>query len=274
MTNSNILQSDLLDIIFENRNKDYGAYDLRKSYAKRMFVALGTAALLVGVFIIVSTMNAAKQKTIPVVERQEITIRTIQMPVEKIKEPEKPKPVAKQKPAAPKTATVKFTPPVIKKDHEVKQPMVSNKELDGKLIATTTTDGKKDDKTVVPDDKPVAQPGTGEVPTGPSQPDFTADERDPEFPGGAAGLKQFLARNLSTPEDLEDGERKVVKIKFQVDKDGTVSSFEIVTSGGSEFDREVVRVCKRMPKWSPAVQNGISVPVSYVLPVTFIGVEE
>jgi protein TonB len=59
-----------------------------------------------------------------------------------------------------------------------------------------------------------------------------------------------------------------------VDKDGSVNTFEIVTSGGREFDNEVVRVCKKMPRWIPALQNGINVPVSYVLPVTFIGVEQ
>jgi periplasmic protein TonB len=83
-----------------------------------------------------------------------------------------------------------------------------------------------------------------------------------------------LGKNLSTPDALEAGERKVVQIKFKVDKDGSVTSFEIVTSGGGEFDREVVRVCKKMPRWTPAIQNGINVPVSYVLPVTFIGLEE
>ena len=101
-----------------------------------------------------------------------------------------------------------------------------------------------------------------------------ADERDPAFPGGQEALKQFLARNLNTPEDLQNGEKKVVKIKFQVDKDGSVTTFEIVTSGGNVFDREVVRVCKKMPRWTPALQNGINVPVNYILPVTFIGVEE
>ncbi len=274
MTNSNILQSDLLDIIFENRNKDYGAYSLRRGYTNRMLTALGAGALLVGAFILASGVNKSKEVKKPVIAKQEVVIRTIQLPVEKIKEPEKPKETVKQKPLI-KTATVKYTtPPVIKKDKEVITPMVAAKELDGKLIAAITTDGKQADNKVVIVDKPAENPGTGDKPAGPAQPDFVAYEKDPEFPGGAAGLKAFLSRNLDTPEDLENGEKKVVRIKFQVDKDGTVSSFEIVTSGGNEFDREVVRVCKKMPRWTPAIQNGISVPVSYLLPVTFIGVEE
>ena len=107
-----------------------------------------------------------------------------------------------------------------------------------------------------------------------AQPEFHAIEKQPEFPGGPEALKRFLAKNLSTPEDLEDGEKKIVQIRFKVDKDGAVNTFEIITSGGNEFDNEVVRVCKKMPRWTPALQNGINVPVSYVLPVTFIGVEQ
>jgi protein TonB len=66
----------------------------------------------------------------------------------------------------------------------------------------------------------------------------------------------------------------MVQIRFKVDKDGVVSDLEISRSGGSEFDREVIRVCKKMPRWKPAVQNGFNVPVNYMLPVTFIGAEQ
>ncbi len=276
MTNSDILQADLLDIIFENRNKDYGAYSLRKEYTRRMLTALGAGMLLIVAFILVSATRRQKEEKKPVTDRKEVVIRTIVLPVEKIKEPEQPKQTVKQKPVV-KTATVKYTtPPVIKKDIDVKTPMVATKELDNKVIDTKTTDGKEADGKVVIKDKPVTDPGTGTgtQPAGPTQPDFIADERDPEFPGGASALQSFLTRNLGTPDDLENGEKKLVRIKFQVDKDGKVSSFEIVTSGGSDFDQEVVRVCKKMPRWTPAMQNGISVPVSYVLPVTFIGVED
>jgi len=83
-----------------------------------------------------------------------------------------------------------------------------------------------------------------------------------------------LASNLTTPSGLEDGEKRRVEIRFNVDKDGVVNTFKVIASGGDEFDNEVVRVCKRMPRWTPAFQNGVYVPVNYVLPVTFIGVEQ
>jgi protein TonB len=286
MTNSEILKANFLDIIFENRNKDYGAYSLRKNYGNRMLIALGAGLSFILLVVFMLTNSKSKGSDKPVINTKEgIVIRTIEMPKEKIsagsrgKEPAKPKEIAKQKPApkpVQKIATVNYTtPPKIKKDTEVKNAMVATKELEGKEISDKTTDGKEADGKVVLDKEPVKETGTGTITTpGPSQPDFMADQRDPQFPGGQAGLKQFMIRNLSTPEDLEGGERKVVQIKFKVDKDGSVTTFEIVTSGGSEFDQEVLRVCKKMPRWIPAIQNGINVPVNYVLPVTFIGREE
>jgi len=276
MTSSELLKTDLLEIIFENRNKAYGAYSLRKGYNTRLLTALGAGLLLIFLFIAIIASQANHEKPVPVMEPKEgIVIRTIQLPKEIMKEPEKPKEPARPKPVR-KIATVQYTtPPAIKKDAEVKHAMVATKELEGKEIAEKTTVGKEADNTVVINKEPVAEPVniTGTT-TGPSQPVFAADEKDPQFPGGYDGLKQFMARNLGTPRDLENGERKVVQIRFRVDKDGAVSTFEIVTSGGEEYDKEVLRVCRKMPRWIPAVQNGIHVPVNYVLPVTFIGAEE
>jgi protein TonB len=148
--------------------------------------------------------------------------------------------------------------------------------IGNKVISDTTQDGPKYNGIPAVIIKQVETGNGNGNNTGPSQtqPDFTANERAPEFPGGPDALKRFLAKNLTTPSDLEDGEKKTVHIRFKVDKDGSVNTFEIITSGGNEFDNEVVRVCKKMPRWLPAHQNGINVPVSYLLPVTFIGVEQ
>jgi len=275
MTNKEILKADLLDIIFENRNKEYGAYALRRGYNVRMLTALGAGLSVILVFAL---MNALKKETSVAghqvtKERNEVVIRSIQMPQEKPKEPEQPKQAPKAKPS-PKVAEIKFTNPKITEDSKVKEPLPPVEDLSGKLTSTQNITGIPDDgkeKSVTKQEDAV---GTGTA--GPSQPvaDFIIQERDPEFPGGTEALKKFLARYLSTPDELEAGERKVVKVKFKVDKDGSVNTFEIVTSGGNEFDGEVLRVVKKMPRWVPAIQNGVNVPVSYVLPVTFIGMEE
>ena len=273
MTNKEILQASILDIIFENRNKDYGAYALRKGYNARMLTALGAGMSVIFLLVVTSMMNRNYVSSVPVkTDKKELVIRAIEMPKEKVKEPEQPKEVVRQKPVTPKVAEVKFTTPP-KIVAIVKDPVAAVEELNGKTISTQNIAGVPDANIV----KEVIQPvenGTGTGPSYPKENDFVIQERDPEFPGGADAMKKFLARYLTTPEKLEAGEKKVVKIRFKVDKDGSVNTFEIVTSGGNDFDNEVVRVCKKMPKWTPAIQNGINVPVSYILPVTFIGVEE
>ena len=85
---------------------------------------------------------------------------------------------------------------------------------------------------------------------------------------------RFFYTHLNTPGELSDGEKIMVQVRFKIDKEGVVSSLEIYKSGGELFDKEVIRVCRKMPRWKPALQNGINVPVSFVIPVTFIAMEQ
>jgi periplasmic protein TonB len=279
MTNSEIMRADLLDIMFENRNKGYGAYDLRKGYDKRLLTALGSGLLLLTGFIVFSQFRSNKETvTIAAANKQEITIREVRMPVEKPKQTEQPKKTVKQKVVtpSPKVAQVKHTPPVIKPDNRVKEPAKTVTDLGDKQIGHTNTDGQKDPGVIKQPDPVISSDGNGTgntTPAQPEQPAFIAQERNAEYPGGDEALRKFLGRYLNTPASLEAGEKKTVKVRFRVEKDGAVTAFEIVGSGGNEFDNEVVRVCKKMPKWLPAVQNGINVPVMHILPVTFVGVE-
>lgn len=277
MTNNEILQASLLDIIFENRNKGYGAYTLRKDYNTRLLIALVAGMSFILFFILITMFGEGHQSSAIIhPERGEVIVRELEMLKEKPKEPDKPKEIMKQKPDMPKAATVKFTsPPAIKEDNKVKDPIAAISDLTDKNISDKTSAGIKAEGISMQPKQPIAEPGTGDSePVASAQKDFEIEERDPEFPGGAEAFKRFLNKNLNTPDELLAGERKTVQIKFKVDKDGNVTGFEIVTSGGNDFDREVVRVCKKMPRWKPAIQNGINVPVSYVLPVTFLGLEE
>lgn len=278
MTHQELLQANLLDIVFENRNKSYGAYALRRDYNTRLLTALGAGMSVILIFVFINMFDTTQQSSVVIpTDKQEVIIKEVQLMKEQPKEqaPKQPA-VAKVKTVLPKIATVRFTtPPEIKEDNKVKNEIVAISEMDNKQIDNSTSVGENYSGIIKEPAMPVAQAGNGEAgPAEPKLPDFVIQEREPEFPGGTAALKRFLGKNLSTPDQLEAGEKKVVHIKFKVDKDGTVTSFEIVTSGGNEFDREVVRVCKKMPRWTPAIQNGINIPVSYVLPVTFIGMEE
>jgi len=241
----------------------------------RLLTALGAGLSVVSLLIFLGMMNSGKQKTITAYDSKDsIVIREYKIPEAKPKVPEKPKEVVKQKPVIKtiKTAQVKFTSQIeIKKDELVKTPVTTIENLGDKKIGDEDVKGEPDSKTVKLPEQPSTGGTANVVPETPKE--FVSMERSAEFPGGPDALQKFLAKNLHTPDELDAGEKKMVKIRFKVDKDGTVNSFEIVTSGGSEFDEEVLRVCKRMPRWTPAFQNGINVPVNYMIPVTFIGVE-
>ncbi len=279
MTNKEILQADLLDIIFERRNKDYGAYALRKYYNKRMLTAVGSAMSLILLFFMINGFSHNNNNNGIVNYTQDdkshVVITEVVFQKDKPQEPLKPKEPVKSKPVE-KMAQQKVTSTIrIRPDDLVKNTMVDVKSLDDRKVADVSGEGKKDDGIPKETGKPgISNAGDAGINTEAQGPEFKPMETDPEFPGGPEALKRFLAKNLNTPGELEAGEKKMVQIRFNVDKDGIVSTLEILASGGSEFDNEVERVCKKMPHWIPAIQNGVNVPVSYVLPVTFIGVEQ
>lgn len=91
----------------------------------------------------------------------------------------------------------------------------------------------------------------------------------PQYPGGVKALLDFLKKNLHAPQDVEEGDEVLVKVKFVVDYNGKMESFNIIKSGGDEFDNEVIRVLKKMPLWIPGKSNGENVSVYYVVPVKF-----
>lgn len=274
MTNNELLKASLLDILFDGRNKEYGAYALRRDYGLHMKWALGIASVLVLLLVMV---NARRDKgnTMQkggIIQHDSVVVLTEvnELPYPPVA-PSRPRPLVA--PAAP-AATVDFREfrPVPDELADTK-PVATQEEIGDKQVSDVTSDGKLYDGTV--SDRPAATSGNETMPMTENKPaPFIPDQRSPEFPGGSEALLKFLSRNLQTPSDLEPGEKKMVKARFRVDADGSVTLVEIELSGGHIFDKEVIRVCKKMPKWKPAVQNGQPVSVSYVLPVTFIGAEQ
>jgi protein TonB len=282
MTNNEIMQASLLDILFEKRNKDYGAYALRRTYNHRLIIAIIISLGLVSCLLFLNSFHKKSEPPIvSIVKKDSVVIRLIEIPIEKPKEPEAPKePETVQRPKElkqplEKISRVKFTNKmIIKPDHKVKITEVPiNTDLKNKIISNINTKGEdeiKKEKTT--SETKITGNGTDKDQTVNSG--FIPEEKAPEFPGGKDALIRFLKLNLITPEELQVGEKKTVEIRFKVGTDGLVSDLEILKSGGSSFDKEVIRVCKKMPRWKPAVQNGGNISVSYLLPVTFIGVEQ
>jgi len=271
MDSNKILSADILDIIFEGRNKEYGAYQLRKTYNKRLLVSLGVmAGILVFIFLAYvasSAIGSDKDKNKLVV--QDVQLQEVKQ--EEKKEP--PPPPPPPKPPPPQVEITKFTPPKIVKDEEVKEdekpPEVE--KLEETKIGTINQEGEKDQGIVAP---PVSDEGKGVI-EAPKKDEtdydktFTKVEIESEYPGGASAWQRYLNKSLRYPQDAIDNEiQGTVIVQFIVDKAGIVSDVEAV-AGPNELREEAVRVIKKSGQWTPAVQNGRQVKSYKKQPIVF-----
>jgi protein TonB len=264
MTSTDILKANLLDIIFENRNKQYGAYTLRKYYSSRLLIAL-IIALSVSFLAFFIFRNSGTIKAIQEKFHDGVIIKTVNIP----KDPLKPTPPSRPNKPTPHVAQGQLINITIKKDPVVQNKMPDLDDFEKSLVSDHTEAG------IVPLTSTVPATTTTEASPSPVEnKPFEPVERAPEFPGGMKAWANFLSNNLETPSQLEAGEKKTVMIRFKVSTDGSVTGFEVVQSAGSIYDNEVIRVLKKMPRWKPAIQNGHIVSTSFTQPVTFVGVEQ
>lgn len=267
MNSNEILKADVLDILFDNRNKQYGAYVLRKGYNKRLSIALGIS--LSSVFSVILLMNTGTSSVKILKEAPEgFILQPVEFPEEtpRIPDPPQQRPQKNQQ-----VRQQQFTARIeIVKDHIVKNPLATQATLFTSSISNKTIDGPPSIGNPV-ENNPVSNTANNNLST--PKPDVLPD-RGPEFPGGKDAWINFLRKNLIAPAELEIDQKKTVKVRFLVDADGSVTGFEIVETGGRSFDNEVIRVLKKMPKWKPAIQNGQPIAKAFVQPVTFVGVEQ
>ena len=268
-----------VDMVFAGKNKEYGAYQLRKGTSGRNIKALlilVIAAALVGGFLawkVIEQKQAEEQQAY--MEAMELAKLQEQAKKEK-KKPEPIKPKVEQKKEIPVAReTQKFTAPVIKKDELVKEEnqVKQMDQLDDKVaVGTENKEGVKD-RTVeaVRNDIAVAAPPPPPAP----KPEvankvFDVVEEMPSLPGGQGALMAFLSSNIKYPVVAqENGVQGRVIVGFVVEKDGSISDVKVMRSVDPSLDREAQRVVKAMPKWKPGKQNGSAVRVKYTVPVVF-----
>jgi protein TonB len=267
-----ILSADFLDILFDGRNKEYGAYELRKSYNKRLTVAIA-AMMAIAVLIFVGSViskEAAKNRKAQA-EVKDVELEAVK---EQPKDQPPPPPPPPKAPEPPKVEIAKFTPPKIVPDEEVKEdekpPEIE--KLEEAKIGTINQEGTKDDGIVAP---PVESQGTGDVVAPKAVEEdydkvFTKVENPAEFPGGPDAWRRFLERNLQYPEAAqESGTQGVVRVQFIVDKEGNISEVQALNDPGDGLAEEAVRIIKKGPKWTPAEQNGRKVIYRHIQAITF-----
>ena len=271
MEANKILGSDVLDLLFEHRNKSYGAYELRKSYKKRITTALLITA---GLFLIFFLSSFLMDKFAP----EEAAIEVQEVQLENLKE--EPPPVEPPPPPPPKTEPppkvemTKFTPPEIVKDEEVKKEDIPPEveKLEDTKIDVVSQEGVKSDIAVPPVDEGKAVVAAPVDNTNYDQ-TFTKVEVDAEFPGGLSAWSKYLTRTLNAQTPSDEGAppgQYTVMVKFIVDKEGNVSEVQALTKHGYGMEAEAVRAIKKGPKWTPAIQNGRQVKAYRNQPITFV----
>lgn len=266
-----ILSSDFLDILFEGKNQEYGAYELRRKYQKRLARALIFTFILcllaVGGFAL-SNYLSKEARLHPKAPPKDVVLENVD-----IKQPDQPPPPPP--PPAPEPPKVKpqvqFTPPEVVKDNEVK-PNEQPPDLDKIKDAAISTVTMKGDPNGI-DPGLVADKGTGVVAAAPvTNKVFTFVEQMPSFPGGESALMKYLNSHIHYPAVArENGIQGTVVVQFIVGPDGTIRDVKTVgAKKGGGLEEEAIRVVKGMPKWTPGRQNGRAVTVQYNLPVRFV----
>ena len=268
-----------VDMVFAGKNKEYGAYQLRKGTSGRnikSLLILVIAAALVGGFLawkVIEQKQAEEQQAY--MEAMELARLQKQAEKEK-KKPEKVQPKVEMKKEIPVAReTQKFTAPVIKKDELVKEEnqVKQMDQLDAKVAVGTKDEEGVKDRTVeaVRSDIAVAAPPPPPAPKPEvSNKVFDVVEEMPSFPGGQGALMQYLASNIKYPVVAqENGVQGRVIVSFVVERDGSISDVRVARSVDPSLDREAQRVVKSMPRWKPGKQNGSAVRVKYTVPVVF-----
>ncbi len=258
-----IKTASLDDIVFEQRNKAYGAYDLRKRYGSSVLRSF-LFALLAFVFAVFSPKLIAMfaAATAEEVKKPKLVNYDMLAPPPDMEETPPPPNV----PPPPQVDVIKFLPPVVEEDTKVPdEEFASQEDLKKADAGAVTVDVTGDiDPNQFKEAEIIA-------PDEPSEPEiFTIVEQNPEFPGGEGAMYEYLGKNIKYPQLARDnGVQGVVTINFVVNEDGSVSNVRALRGIGGGCDEEAVRVVRTLPKFIPGRQNGRNVKVYYNMPVNF-----
>ena len=274
MSKVDLIDKNWVELVFDGRNKEYGAYVLRKETGMRniksmLLVFEVIIAIMAGVAAKVAIENAFPKK---VAIETDVELTKLAEKKEVKVEKKAPVKVEEQKVVEKVKSSVKFTPPVIKKDDEVKpeEELKSQEDLNKTNTAIGSFDVKGNDETggeVLKAKEVIAQP---EPPKEEETKVFDVVEVMPTFPGGQQALFEWLSKNIKYPVVAEEnGVQGRVIVTFVVERNGSITDVQVVKSVDPSLDKEAVRVVKAMPHWIPGKQNGSAVRVKFTVPVTF-----
>jgi protein TonB len=245
------------DLVFRNRNKEYGAYDLRRRYRSAMLFSVFGGLLIGFAAVYVSTLFMNKKTTVIKETPINIYLTTDSL----IFQPAIEKPVTQSQPAGNRVNVLRALPPiVVNNDSLLDKPgtMPAADQTTGMVTADTMG------STTIMFTTPIPFDGF------PKDSTFTKVEEWPQFPGGNTALTRFISKNLRYPLDpLANGVQGKVVVKFVVTYTGEIGRVEVIRSIDPSLDAEAVRVIKLLPRWIPGKQQGYPVNVWYLVPVQF-----
>jgi len=244
------------DIVFEYRNKDYGAYRLRKKYNRNVIIALLIGVIILGTAVITPYVNAKAAEN-----RQKRTERQVNIEMENLDTPNET--VAPPPPPPPPPQDVaqqaKYVPPVVVdsiKPEEAQQLMTAD-EAQVEVKNEEVVEFVEEVKEEVQEEEAEPEP-------------FVVVEEMPMFPGGDAELLKYIAEHTNYPEVAKENNiQGRVIVRFCVTSKGGVSQVSVLKGVDPELDTEAVRVVNSLPAFKPGKQGGKPVPVWYMVPITF-----
>ena len=251
------------ELIFQGKNKEYGAYRMRSESDRRHNISIMITA-------VVAVVGFSLPRLIEMVKPKQVDKVTDVTTFAKLEKAEVKNDIKKVEPVEPPPAlksSIKFVAPVIKKDEEVKDEdqMKSQEELNNTKVAISVADVKGVDNGKI-DIADVKQAVTQEE----EDKVYQVIEQMPQFPGGEQELLNYINKNIKYPVIAqENGVQGKVILRFVVSKTGMVDRVEVVRQLDPACDKEAIRVVKSLPRFIPGKQNGVNVAVWYTLPVTY-----
>lgn len=274
MAKIDLISRDWTEMVFEGRNKEYGAYRLRKNAGKRNLYSLITIFIAaLAIWGGISLVKFVESRTKSVAQTSVAELSALNQPKKKaeVKQQKKVQLEQPEKVVERVKSSVKFTAPVIKKDDEVKpeDELKTQDELMNTKTAIGALDVKGNDDAngeVLKIKEAVAQP----EPKPEVEKVFDVVEQMPSFPGGPSALMEWLSNNVKYPVVAqENGVQGRVVVSFVVERDGSITDVKVVRGVDPSLDKEASRVVRAMPRWIPGKQNGSAVRVKYNVPVAF-----
>lgn len=280
MSKIDLISGKWSDLVFDGRNKSYGAYVIRQETGKRnvwsMLAVLLLGVLMYGGLQLKNQIDAAREAKMRADQAAELS--ALEAEAEKAKdEPkvERQEIIQEQKQVVEEVkSSTAFQVPEIKKDDQVKNQVVSQDEVMEKkeAIGSFNVEGNSDEGATLKVEQQIKEEKVEE-----KKPEedvttkiFKTVEQMPTFPGGMGALMQWLGKNMTYPAvAAENGIQGKVIVGFVVERDGSVTDVKVLRGVDPALDNEAVNVVKRMPHWIPGKLNGQAVRVSYNIPVTF-----